>query len=78
MLTIFKTSGTSRQQITKIFNSLKIILCKNTNHKAESLNTMKVKHVLEEQIVLFIASAKIPERGGSISPSSFYGQLPNY
>ena len=27
---------------------------------------------------LLIASAKIQERQGSISPSSFYGQLPNY
>ena len=27
---------------------------------------------------MFIASAKIPEREGSISPSSFYGQLPHY
>ena len=35
-----------------------------------------------EQIVknykLLIASAKIPEREGSISPSSFYGELPDY
>ena len=77
-LTIFKTTGTSRQKATKIFNSLKTILCKKTNHKAESLNTVKVKHILEEQIVLFIASAKIPERGGSILPFSFYGQLPDY
>ena len=28
--------------------------------------------------VLLIASAKISEREGSISPSSFYGQLPDY
>ena len=27
---------------------------------------------------LFIASAKIQEREGSISPSNFYGQLPDY
>ena len=27
---------------------------------------------------MFIASAKIGEREGSISPSSFYGELPNY
>ena len=35
-----------------------------------------------EQIVknykLLIASAKIPELEGSISPSSFYGKLPDY
>ena len=30
------------------------------------------------RIFVFIASAKIPEREGSISPSSFYGQLPDY
>ena len=29
------------------------------------------------RIFVFIASAKIPEREGSISPSSFYGQLPD-
>ena len=27
---------------------------------------------------VFIASAKIPEREGSILPCRFYGQLPNY
>ena len=30
------------------------------------------------RILVHIASAKIPEREGSISPSSFYKQLPNY
>ena len=30
----------------------------------------------EEQML--IASAKIPERKGSISPFSFYGRLPDY
>ena len=39
---------------------------------------MNVATVLEEKIVLFIASAKIPEREGGISPFSFYGQLPDY
>ena len=28
--------------------------------------------------IVYIASAKIPEREGSISPSNFYGQLPGY
>ena len=42
------------------------------------LNVMNVATVLEEKMVLFIASAKIPEREGGISPFSFYGQLPNY
>ena len=27
---------------------------------------------------MFITSAKVPEHEGSISPSSFYGQLPDY
>ena len=48
------------------------------NHETESLNTMNVATVSEGKIVLFIGSAKIPEHKGSISPSSFYGQLPNY
>ena len=39
---------------------------------------MNVTTVLEGKIVLFIALAKIQERKGSISPTSFYGQLPNY
>ena len=39
---------------------------------------MNVATVLEGKIVLFIGSAKIPEREGSISPSSFYRQLPDY
>ena len=28
--------------------------------------------------IMLIASAKIPEQKGRISPSSFYGQLPDY
>ena len=39
---------------------------------------MNVITVLEEKIVLFIASAKIPKHEGNISPSSFYGQLLDY
>ena len=55
-------------------------LQKNMNcaFPAESLNTMNVTTVLEGKIVLFIASAKIPDREGSISPSAFDGQLPDY
>ena len=30
------------------------------------------------QMVVQLASAEIPEAKGSISPSSFYGQLPDY
>ena len=48
------------------------------NHETESLNAMNVATVLEGKIVLFIGSAKTKEREGSISPSSFYGQLPDY
>ena len=39
---------------------------------------MNVATILEGKIVLFIGSAKILECEGSISPSRFYGQLPNY
>ena len=39
---------------------------------------MNVTAVLEAKIVLFIGSAKISEREGTISPSSFYAQLPDY
>ena len=48
------------------------------NHETELLNAMNVATVLEGKIVLFIASAKIPEREGGIAPFSFYGQLPDY
>ena len=68
-------SGRSKQKITEIL--WKNILCKNTNHETESLNTMNVATVLEGKIVLFIGSGKIPEREGSTSPSSFYGELPD-
>ena len=34
--------------------------------------------VVESWMHCFIALAKIPEREGSISPSSFYGDLPGY
>ena len=53
-------------------------MCKNTNYETESLNAMNVATVLEGKIVLFIGSAKILEREGSISSSSFYGKLPDY
>ena len=39
---------------------------------------MKVTTVLEGKIVLFIATAKIPEPEGSYSPFRFYGQLSDY
>ena len=39
---------------------------------------MNVTTVLEGKIVLFIASAKTPQRERGNSPSSFYGQLPEY
>ena len=48
------------------------------NHETESLNAMNVATVLEEKTVLFIASAKIQEGEGDVSPFSFYGQLPDY
>ena len=33
---------------------------------------------IKVRIFVFITSAKLPEPEGSISPSSFYGQLPDY
>ena len=48
------------------------------NSETESLNAMNIATVLEGKIVLFIGSAKIPEREESILLSSFYGQLPDY
>ena len=46
-------------------------LCANEIYK--SLGTLN-----SGRMVIHIASAKIPEREGSISPSSFYGQLLGY
>ena len=40
--------------------------------------TMNVTTVLGEKIVLSNPSDKIPERERRISPSTFYGQLPDY
>ena len=34
--------------------------------------------ILEMYGIVQIASAKTPERKGSILPSNFYGQLPDY
>ena len=34
--------------------------------------------VYESRTIMLVASAKIPERKGSFSPSSSYGQLPDY
>ena len=39
---------------------------------------MNVTTVLEGKVVLFIATAKIPEPEGRYSPFSFCGQLPDY
>ena len=37
------------------------------------------KNTIENaSISVFVASVKISKREGSISPSSFYGQLPDY
>ena len=39
---------------------------------------IQIVFVVESWMHCFIALAKIPEREGSISPSSFYGDLPGY
>ena len=37
-----------------------------------------VESIKYVRMMMLIASDKIPEREGSISPSGFYGQLPDY
>ena len=50
-------------------NSGRLLLkCGHFNNEARDI----------DYICCFIALAKIPERKGSISPSSFYGNLPGY
>ena len=44
------------------------------NNEARDLDCIRSR----ELDAMLIASAKIPEREGSISPSSFYGHLPDY
>ena len=44
-----------------------------TNKRNKSVGTLNIGQMVEH-----IASAKILEREGSISASSFFGQLPNY
>ena len=68
-LTIFKTSGTSKQKrnyFVEKYKSLSRIIKHN-----KCYNCIRRKN-------RFIASAKILEHKGSISPSSFNGQRHNY
>ena len=65
-------SGTSKQKHTEILRKL---ICGKMRERS---NTVNVTTILEEKIVVFIASAKILEREESISPSSFYRKLPDY
>ena len=46
------------------------------NHETELLNAMNVATVLEGKIVLFIGSAKIPEREGAYHHPTFMGNCP--
>ena len=55
----------------KNFNCSKCRYCKNSAREVDWLCCRK-------EVTMLIASAKIPEHERSISPSSFYEQLPNY
>ena len=48
--------------------------CGYSKNEAREINF----HCCREVDVILIASTKIPERQGSISPSSFYGHMPDY
>ena len=55
-------------------NSRRLLLkCRHFNNEE-----IEIVFVVESWMHCFIALAKIPEREGSISPSSFYGDLPGY
>ena len=64
-------SGTSKQNHTEILWKL---ICGKMRERSNTERTT----ILEEKIVVFIASAKILEREESVSPSSFYRKLPDY
>ena len=56
-------------------NSGRLLLkCGHCNNDARNIDCICCR-VLD---AMLIASAKFPEREGSISPSSFYGRLPDY
>ena len=56
-------------------NSGRLLLqCGHCNNEASDIDCICCR----ELDAMLIASAKIPEREGSILPSSFYGRLPNY
>ena len=64
------------KKVLKFFENYFVEKCKSfankqEEYKGESNNTINVTNVIEEKIVVFIASAKILEHEGSISPSSF-------
>ena len=69
----------TRIRVEKIQNSSEKVL--NSAKKFLKL-TNQVDWILSKRVcevfTMFIALAKIPEREGSISPSSFYGQLLDY
>ena len=67
-LTIFETSGTSKQKKNYFLESR--IIKQNKRYNCIQL--------YQKENSLFFASAKILEREGGISPSSFYVQLPDY
>ena len=56
-------------------NSGRLLLkCGHCNNEARDIDCICCR----ELDAMLIASAKIPEREGRISPSSFYGHLPDY
>ena len=56
-------------------NSRRLLLkCRHCTNDARGIDCISCK----ELDAMFIASAKLPERKGSISPTGFYGRLPDY
>ena len=85
-LRVYKSLGSYNQLATGWTKVVKIKLILNYLLKLPWLSDRSVSNVFPSSVccsilirfIVFIALAKILERNGNISPSSFYGQLPDY
>ena len=51
-----------------------LLKCRHCKNEVREIDCLCCREV----VAMLIASAKFPQRDGSISPSSFYGHLPDH
>ena len=72
------TSGWIKEVKIKLFLNYLLKLPRLLDRSVRNVSPSPFYFLILITYIVFIVSAEIPEHEGSISPSSFYGQLPDY